>query len=107
MPGAGFEPARPFGQRILNPPRLPFRHPGGWLLHESICPSPITPNPSAERDRHQRHDSSRAFNKLVGVSLGLILGQAWLTLPVSSTKKAERTMPMYFLPYIDFSAHTP
>lgn len=23
---AGLEPARPFGQRILNPPRLPFRH---------------------------------------------------------------------------------
>jgi o-succinylbenzoate synthase len=28
VPGAGFEPARPFGQRILSPPRLPFRHPG-------------------------------------------------------------------------------
>lgn len=28
VPGAGFEPARPFGQRILSPLRLPFRHPG-------------------------------------------------------------------------------
>ena len=25
---AGLEPARPFGQRLLRPPRLPFRHPG-------------------------------------------------------------------------------
>ena len=30
VPGAGFEPARPFGQWILSPPRLPFRHPGRW-----------------------------------------------------------------------------
>lgn len=29
VPRAGFEPARPFGQRILSPLRLPFRHPGG------------------------------------------------------------------------------
>ena len=29
LPGAGIEPARPFGQRILSPLRLPFRHPGG------------------------------------------------------------------------------
>ena len=29
VPGAGLEPARPFGQRLLRPPRLPFRHPGG------------------------------------------------------------------------------
>ena len=28
VPGAGFEPARPLGQRLLRPPRLPFRHPG-------------------------------------------------------------------------------
>ena len=28
MPGVGLEPTRPFGQRILSPPRLPFRHPG-------------------------------------------------------------------------------
>ncbi len=28
VPGAGVEPARPCGQGILSPPRLPFRHPG-------------------------------------------------------------------------------
>ena len=28
VPGAGFEPARPCGQRILSPPCLPFHHPG-------------------------------------------------------------------------------
>src|SRR4029453_17178052 len=26
VPRAGIEPARPFGQRILSPQRLPFRH---------------------------------------------------------------------------------
>jgi hypothetical protein len=28
VPGAGLEPARPFGQWILSPSRMPFRHPG-------------------------------------------------------------------------------
>ena len=28
VPRAGVEPARPCGQRILSPQRLPFRHPG-------------------------------------------------------------------------------
>jgi hypothetical protein len=28
VPGAGLEPARPYGQGILSPKRLPFRHPG-------------------------------------------------------------------------------
>ena len=28
VPGAGVEPARPGGQGILSPPRMPFRHPG-------------------------------------------------------------------------------
>src|SRR6266446_6950792 len=28
VPRAGVEPARPLGQRILSPSRLPFRHPG-------------------------------------------------------------------------------
>ena len=41
VPGAGFEPARPFGQWILSPPRLPFRHPGNvpliWTLsHQGV-----------------------------------------------------------------------
>ena len=28
MPGVRLELTRPEGQRILSPPRLPFRHPG-------------------------------------------------------------------------------
>ena len=28
MPGVGFEPTRPYGQRILSPPRLPIPSPG-------------------------------------------------------------------------------
>ena len=28
VPKVGFEPTRPSGQRILSPPRLPFRHSG-------------------------------------------------------------------------------
>ena len=39
MPGAGFEPTPPCGERILSPPRLPFRHPGKGVreteLHRS------------------------------------------------------------------------
>ena len=31
VPRAGVEPARPFGQRILSPQRLPFRHPGTYV----------------------------------------------------------------------------
>jgi hypothetical protein len=30
VPGVGFEPTRPRGQRILSPPCLPFHHPGWW-----------------------------------------------------------------------------
>ncbi len=39
VPGAGLEPARPFGQGILSPLRLPFRHPGFCLrnLRFSQC----------------------------------------------------------------------
>ena len=33
VPRAGVEPARPFGQRILSPQRLPFRHPGIYQLN--------------------------------------------------------------------------
>ncbi len=28
VPGAGLEPARPYGQGILSPQCLPFHHPG-------------------------------------------------------------------------------
>ena len=38
VPRAGVEPARPFGQRILSPQRLPFRHPG-MLPVTRIVPS--------------------------------------------------------------------
>ena len=31
MPGAGVEPTRPCGQRVLSPPCLPFHHPGRKL----------------------------------------------------------------------------
>src|SRR5215208_1118242 len=34
VPRAGVEPARPFGQRILSPQRLPFRHPGMLSVRE-------------------------------------------------------------------------
>ncbi len=32
VPGVGFEPTRACAQRILSPPRLPFRHPGLGIL---------------------------------------------------------------------------
>ena len=31
VPEKGVEPSRPCGQRILSPPRLPFRHSGVWV----------------------------------------------------------------------------
>ncbi len=40
------------------------------------------------------HESARACCSFSGVSLGLILYQAWAILPFSSTRKAERMMPM-------------
>ena len=36
VPRAGVEPARPFGQRILSPQRLPFRHPGMLSVNLTI-----------------------------------------------------------------------
>ena len=39
IPGAGIEPARPCGQRLLRPPRLPFRHPGR-VVQDSIIATP-------------------------------------------------------------------
>ncbi len=35
LPGAGLEPARPWGQEVLSLPRLPFRHPGKPFRGES------------------------------------------------------------------------
>lgn len=38
VPEAGLEPARPFGQGILSPLRLPFRHPGmGCQAQGGVC----------------------------------------------------------------------
>src|SRR5688500_19043706 len=37
VPRAGVEPARPFGQRILSPQRLPFRHPGTHVKIARAC----------------------------------------------------------------------
>jgi hypothetical protein len=44
VPGAGFEPAHPFGYQILSLMRLPFRHPGtqqkapGPLIAQGLHP---------------------------------------------------------------------
>ena len=48
VPGAGFEPARPFGQWILSPPRLPFRHPGLLDLYAYEA-RPTQQEPNIER----------------------------------------------------------
>src|ERR1019366_1439352 len=47
-------------------------------------------------------DSSSSF----GVSLADTLYQTCSSLPFSSIRNAERSMPMYLRPYIDFSVHT-
>lgn len=39
VPGVGFEPTRAFTQRILSPPRLPFRHPGMEADDRTMEPS--------------------------------------------------------------------
>src|SRR5688572_1837249 len=41
VPRAGVEPARPFGQRILSPQRLPFRHPGTRAVKIAFTPQAI------------------------------------------------------------------
>src|SRR2546423_5151423 len=46
-------------------------------------------------------------SRLSTVPFGLTLYQASATLPFSSIRNAERTMPKYFLPYMLFSPHTP
>ena len=51
MPGAGVEPARPCGQRLLRPPRLPFRHPGKGRWHS---------NPARPADGRRPRTSPRA-----------------------------------------------
>ena len=51
--------------------------------------------------------AASAASNDVGVSFGLILYQVRRILPCSLMRKAERSIPMYFLPYSDFSFHTP
>src|SRR3954452_20908001 len=58
-----------------------------------------------DRDGAPRQAASDLI-RLVAVSLGLTLYQACSILPFSSTRNAERRMPMYLRPYIDFSVHT-
>src|SRR3954447_1103949 len=41
VPGAGLEPARPFEQRFLRPPCLPFHHPGLLARFKSSRQRPI------------------------------------------------------------------
>src|SRR5947199_7026143 len=63
---------------------------------------------SAEAVGGRRQDeAASAFSRLVGVSFGEILGHGWATLPSSSMRKADRTMPMYFLPYMERSPQAP
>src|SRR5690606_22305399 len=40
VPKVGFEPTRPWGQRFLRPPRLPFRHFGRdhYTVYRSVFP---------------------------------------------------------------------
>jgi hypothetical protein len=51
VPRAGVEPARPFGQRILSPQRLPFRHPG------ILCVTRILASLSYFREGHLNRDA--------------------------------------------------
>ena len=59
VPGAGFEPARPFGQWILSPPRLPFRHPGLQDLYAYEA-RPTQQEPSIDRTAASRTTRSEA-----------------------------------------------
>jgi len=62
--------------------------------------------PNTVRSPH-RNAQVTALSRLAAVSLGETLYQACSMRPFSSTRNAERTMPMYLRPYMDFSPHTP
>ncbi len=52
VPGVGLEPTRPLGQRILSPPRLPFRHPGRvGMRHRTRSPRGLRRTHSKTDDR--------------------------------------------------------
>src|SRR6185312_2094062 len=59
------------------------------------------------RHRDLSQPASSAASRFLGVSFGDTLYHASATLPLASTRNAERTMPMNFLPYMLFSPHTP
>ena len=55
VPRKGLEPPRPKGHRILNPARLPFRHPGLRLYYTSL-------SFEREGDRKRLYFSHKKFN---------------------------------------------
>ena len=64
VPGAGLEPARPFGQWILSPSRLPFRHPGRWPV--SLPPPPTGAVGSAHARRRRSGRSGGRGGRGIG-----------------------------------------
>ena len=90
VPGAGVEPARPFGQRILSPLRLPFRHPGGIMLVQPL-PSRSTfkePFPtfrcSEIRAVLKMHQSQRPSILCMCNSARLMIQHSFCQIPTSS-----------------------
>ena len=91
----------PFGAVLLAP--SPARRRARW------APSPVrrrarwAPSPVRRRARWAPSpfgaaQPASAFRRFFGVSLGLILGQAWDTMPFSSIRNAERMTPSYSRP---------
>src|SRR5205807_149996 len=60
-----------------------------------------------ERARAGHDQRPTAATRLAAVSFGETRYHACSTRPFSSTRNAERMIPMYFLPYMLFSPHTP
>jgi hypothetical protein len=63
VPRAGVEPARPFGQRILSPQRLPFRHPGMLSATEFYQAFPLFAK-SSNRDAYVDEPKVRHYSFL-------------------------------------------
>ena len=94
IPGAGIEPARPCGQRLLRPPRLPFRHPGR-VVQESIIAtlwadveSYLLPDESRSRSASLIDGSPPGVGRprssqkgLVGIEGDVVLADGFLGLP--------------------------
>src|SRR5262249_8609056 len=66
MPEEGLEPTRPCGQRILSPPRLPFRHSGVMVTipppHPADKPPACGRTPSLLRELPLLVEKSRGDN---------------------------------------------